>query len=158
MIVMPDCNKWPHKPHPGNNNLWLYLTHYGSLSREHEIEQSLLDLMDVIDSVYHPSDCYIAGLSDGARMAMNVANLRPNRFCAVGMFSPVVHKAQLPASILSPFTIHLYIGKCDIFGYSGKRFHRRLNKMKFPHEFIKLRGNHDWPVWRASLSLFLQSL
>ena len=96
-MVMPDCNKWPFKERPvSHGNLWKCLMHYGRLSREHELEQSISDLMDMIDTTYCVSSCAVAGLSDGGRIAANVANLRPDRVRQVGLFSPVLHKDQLP--------------------------------------------------------------
>lgn len=160
IVVMPDCNKWPYKPHPGKKNLWRYLMRYNRISHEHDIEQSVCELMDMIDSTYCVSGCMIAGLSDGARIAVNVAKLRPERFAAVGMFSPVVHKAQLPGDSIqySAFSIQIYVGKSDFFYPNAKRYHKQLKKMNYPHQWIILSGQHDWPVWREGLSLFLQEM
>ena len=164
IVVMPDCNKWPYKPHPGKKNLWRYLMRYNRISHEHDIEQSVCELMDMIDSTYCVSGCMIAGLSDGARIAANVANRRPERFTAVGMFSPVVHKAQLPKEsvhyFLSQrndfFRIQIYVGKSDFFYPNADRFRKELEKREYPYQWYVLKGRHDWPVWSQGLSLFLQ--
>ena len=45
--------------------------------------------MTMIDTTYQVTDlCAVAGLSDGARIAANIANTRPDRIRTVGLFSP----------------------------------------------------------------------
>ena len=155
ILVMPDCNKWPYKVHPGGKNLCRYLFRYGRVSREHEIEYSISELIAMIDSTYAVSSyCAIAGLSDGARIAANVANLRPERVRTVGLFSPVLHKDQLPQDSTQAY--YIYVGTKDVFAGSGKRFHRRMKRAGYPHQFIELPGSHDWRMWRMCLSNFLE--
>jgi S-formylglutathione hydrolase FrmB len=157
ILVMPDCNKWPYKKHPGKKNLYRYLFRYSRISREHEIEYSVSELMDMIDTTYVVSSyCAIAGLSDGARIAANVANKRPDCIRTVGLFSPVLHKDQLPKD--STLTYYIYVGTKDIFGSSGKRFHKRMKKNDYPHQFIKLQGSHNWRMWRQCFSDFIEKL
>ena len=157
VLVMPDVNKWPYKVHPGGKNLWRYLTRYPRISKEHEIEYSISELMAMVDTTYNVSSfCAIAGLSDGARIAANVANLRPDCIRAVGLFSPVLHKDQLPND--STQTYSVYVGKQDIFRSSGKRFHRRMSKAGYPHRFVVLKGNHNWRMWQACFADFLENL
>ena len=157
ILVMPDCNKWPYKVHPGGQNLCRYLFRYGRVSREHEIEYSISELMAMVDTSYAVSSrCAIAGLSDGARIAANVANLRPDCVRTVGLFSPVLHKDQLPQD--STQTYLIYVGTKDFFGASGKRFHRRMKRADYPHRFIRLSGGHDWRMWRMCLSDFIEQL
>lgn len=158
ILIMPDCNKWPFKQRPvKHGNLWKCLLRYQRLSHEHEIEHALSDLMNMIDTTYCVlPECAFAGLSDGARMAANVANIRPERIRAVGLFSPVLHKDQLPRD--STQTYFIYVGKDDIFAGYGKRFHKRMDKAGYPHEYIRLRGNHNWRMWRMCLSDFLEKL
>ena len=160
MVVMPDCNKWPTRPHPGKKNLWTYLLRYHYISHEHDLEQSIVELMDMIDSTYCVSTAVMAGLSDGARLIANVANRHPGRVVAVGMFSPVLHKAQLPDKNISTpeYGIHIYVGKQDIFYPYAKCFHKRLDKQQYPHQWNLMRGTHDWDVWSQCLSLFLQDM
>lgn len=156
IIVMPDCNKWPYKPHPGHGNLWKSIWRYPRISREHEIELSISELMDWIDTTYCVSYCMIAGLSDGARIAANVANLRPDCIEKVGLFSPVLHKDQTPKHATQTF--YIYVGKNDIFYTNGSRFHKRLNKTGCKHEKIVMKGNHNWKMWRNCLSDFLKKI
>ena len=167
ILVMPDCNKWPLKQRPVNHgNLWKCLTHYGKLSREHQLEHALSDLITMIDSTCCVTPyCAVAGLSDGGRMAANVANLRSDCVRSVGLFSPVLHKNQLPTAItdsrLSTFDFRLstnyyiYVGEIDIFYASGHRFHRRMKRAGYPHRFTKIHAGHNWHMWRLCLSDFL---
>lgn len=156
ILVMPDCNKWPFKERPiDHGNLWKCLTHYGKLSREHELEKSVSDLMDQIDSTYEVSTYSIAGLSDGGRIAANVANLRPDRVRSVGLFSPVLHKEQVPRDSTIKYTI--VTGKVDIFFISGERFQRRLKRAHCPNQLIELEGGgHNWRTWRQCFPIFLE--
>ena len=157
ILVMPDCNKWPFKERPvDHGNLWKCLVHYGRLSREHELEQSISDLMDMIDTVFCVSSCAVAGLSDGGRIAANVANIRPDRVRQVGLFSPVLHRDQLPHDSTQVYFV--YVGNEDIFSPSGKRFHRRLARTRHPHEYVVLKGNHNWRMWRRCLPLFMEQI
>ena len=97
ILVMPDCNKWPFKKRPvDHGNLWKCVLRYSRLSREHQLEEAISDLIDMIDTTYCVSGCAVAGLSDGGRISANVANRRPDRIRAVGLFSPVLHKDQMP--------------------------------------------------------------
>ena len=72
------------------------------------------------------------------------------------LFSPVLHKDQLPKDSTQNYLI--YVGKSDIFGPSGKRFHRRMKRAGYPHRFISLHGGHDWRMWRMCLSDFIEQL
>ena len=156
ILVMPDCNKWPFKERPiTKGNLWKALTHYGKLSREHELEQAVSDLIDLIDSTYAVSSYSIAGLSDGGRIAANVAILRPDKIRYVGLFSPVLHKEQVPRDTTIQFTI--ITGQIDIFFASGDRFRRRLKHAHCPHQLIALEnGGHNWRTWRKCFPMFLE--
>jgi enterochelin esterase-like enzyme len=156
ILVMPDCNKWPFVERPSHhNNLWKCIFHYGRLRNEHTIELALSDLLDMMDSTYCISECSMAGLSDGARMAANLANIRSDRVRRVGMFTPVVYKDQLPAD--TSVIYQVYAGKKDIFLPNAKRFRRRLSRSDYPHyEYFPLKESHNWHMWRRCLSLFLR--
>lgn len=156
ILIMPDCNKWPLKPHPGKRNLWKSLIRYPKISHEHQIEHAVSDLIDKIDTTYNVSSCVIAGLSDGARVAANVANLRPDRISAVGLFSPVLHKEQLPKDSIQMY--YIYVGKKDIFKANGIRFHKRLKKAGYTHRFLEMRGSHNWRMWSNCLSDYLEQI
>lgn len=157
ILVMPDCNRWPFRERPvKHGHLWKCLVRYPKLSHEHEVEQALSDLIDMIDSTYSVSSCAIAGLSDGGRIAANTANLRPDRLRTVGLFSPVLHKDQLPDD--STQTYFIYVGNVDIFYPNGHRFHRRMLKAGYPHTLIVMPGSHNWQIWKMCLSDMLRNL
>ena len=156
ILVMPDCNKWPYKERPCHKKLWKSVIRYPRISREHDLEKAVSDLIDMIDSTYSVSTCAVAGLSDGARIAANIANYRPDRITEVGLFSPVIYKAQLPNDTAIHYSI--YIGTRDFLRPNGKRFHKRMNKRNFPHQYIELRGKHNWAMWQECLKHFLKSL
>ena len=158
ILVMPDVNVEVHEDSPSHYSLWKNICNYSRLCHDHNIEQALVELTAWIDSTFRVSDKhYIAGLSDGARLAANAANLLPGYFSAVGLFSPVVHKEQLPVTNDQLLTTNYYIytGKSDMFHANAKRFNRRLEKAQAPHEYTETLGGHTWRNWRLYLSDYL---
>jgi len=164
ILVMPDVNVEVHEDSPSHYTLWKNICNYSRLCHDHNIEQALVELTAWIDSTFRVSDKhYIAGLSDGARLAANAANLLPGYFSAVGLFSPVVHKEQLPTTNDQlpttnderPTTYYVYTGKSDMFHGNAKRFNRRLQKAQAPHEYTETLGGHTWRNWRLYLSDFM---
>ena len=154
IIVMPDVNYGVHEDRPSHHTLWNNVCKYPYLCHNHDIEKALVELILMIDTTYRVSDeRYIAGLSDGARIAANAANLLPGYFKAIGMFSPVVHKKQLPQDST---TVYVYTGKRDMFHANAKRFNRRLEKKQIAHVYIETTGGHTWRNWRIYLSDFLR--
>ena len=157
ILVMPDVNKWPFKERPvDHGNLWKCVMHYGKLCREHELEYAISDLIDMIDTTYNVSACAIAGLSDGARIAANVANKRPDRIRTVGLFSPVLRKDQMPND--STQTYYVYVGQDDMFFASGDRFRRRMERAHRPCHWVAVPGHHNWRMWRQFYWDFLEKL
>ena len=130
IVVMPDCGRWPvtSRPSAHNSTIWKCMFRYAGLIHEHEVEEAMSDLMDMIDSTYCVSWCAIAGMSDGARMAINAANKRPDRIRDVALFSSVWHNDQRPVDSTQNYSV--YAGKKDFFyGYS-QRFGRWMNRHK----------------------------
>ena len=161
ILVMPDVNVNPKEGTPTHRSLFNNIMNYSRLCHDHDIERSLVDLMVFVDSTFRVSDKhYIAGLSDGARIAANTANLLPGYFEAVGMFSPVVHKEQLPITDNpSPIThYYVYSGKTDMFHANAKRFNRQLDKTQIPHIYTETIGGHTWRNWRIHLSDFMEQI
>ena len=154
ILVMPDVNAGVHEDRPSHHTLWNNVCKYPQLCHNHDIEKALIELILMIDTTYRVSDeRYIAGLSDGARIAANAANLLPGYFKAIGMFSPVVHKKQLPQDSAA---VYVYTGKKDMFHANAKRFNRRLEKKQIAHVYIETTGGHTWRNWRIYLSDFLR--
>jgi len=157
IVVMPDCNTGVHEDRPSHHTLWNNVVHYPRLCRDHSLELALEDLMQYMDTTYRVSDQrYIAGLSSGARIAANIVNRYPDKFQAVGLFSPVVYKEQMPKADIPPF--YIYMGKDDMFINNGRRFHKRLTKKGVPHIYIETSGGHTWRNWRFYLTDFLERL
>lgn len=157
ILVMPDCNLWPIKERPVKHNQTLgrCMFGYGALTREHTIEHALSDLIDLIDSTFCTADCAIAGMSDGARMALNAANTRPDRIRSVALFSPVLRKEHMPQDSTQQYA--LYVGQKDFFYGNGKRFSERLAAAGHPHTWIEYPVSHNWLLWCPSLSHFLET-
>jgi len=153
ILVMPDVNVKPQEGKPTHRSLFNNIMNYSRLCHDHDIERALVELTAFVDSAFRVSNKhYIAGLSDGARMAANTSNLMPNYFSAVGLFSPVVHKQQLPKDSA---TYYVYSGKTDMFHMNAKRFNRHLNKIHAPHEYTETIGGHTWRNWRLYLSDYM---
>ena len=165
IVVMPDCNTGPHEDRPSHHTLWNNVVHYPRLCRDHSLERAMEDLMLHIDTTYCVSDRrYIAGLSSGARIAANIVNRYPNHFQALGLFSPVVYKEQLPNYSLANDTsslgtsYHIYMGSSDMFINNGRRFHKRLTKSGVDHFYMENEGGHTWRNWRIYLADFLKQI
>ena len=174
IVVMPDCNTGVHEDRPSHHTLWNNIIHYPRLCRDKNIEHSLVELIQQVDSLYPTSTkCAIAGLSDGARIASNIATALPDRFSAVGLFSPVIptdhtpslksarakiaaHQQAVQDSIAPIPSFYIYVGKNDLFYPGAKRLHKRLDKLNFPHEFIVTEGSHVWRNWRMYLNDFVK--
>ena len=157
IVVMPDCNTGVHEDRPSHHTLWNNVWHYPRLCRDHSLELAMEDLMLHIDTTYRVSGrCTIAGFSSGARIAANIVNRYPDRFQAVGLFSPVVYKEQMPKTDIPPF--YIYMGKDDMFINNGRRFHKRLTKSSIDHFYTENEGGHTWRNWRLYLSDFLTQL
>lgn len=156
ILVMPDVNVKPQEGKPTHRSLFNNILNYSRLCHDHDIERALVELTAFVDTAYRVSNKhYIAGLSDGARIAANTANLLPGYFSAIGLFSPVIHKEQMPKDSA---TYCVYTGIKDMFHGNAKRFNRRLEKAQAPHEYIETIGGHTWRNWRLYLSDFIQKI
>lgn len=164
IVVMPDCNTGVHEDRPSHHTLWNNVWHYPRLCRDHSLELALEDLMQYMDTTYRVSDQrYIAGFSSGARIAANIVNRYPDKFQAVGLFSPVVYKEQIPqksqiSNHKSQISYHIYMGRSDMFINNGRRFHKRLTKSGIDHFYMESEGAHTWRNWRIYLTDFLERL
>ena len=166
ILVMPDCNVYPHEDRPSHHTLFNNIMHYSRLVRNHQIEHSISELIQMVDTTYRVScQNYIAGLSDGARMAANIVNNHPDKFTAIGMFSPVVHKSQLPSAENHNIDYYVYVGKQDMFYFNGKRFSKLLENEiskrntendNICYYYSESTGGHNWRNWRRYLADFLR--
>lgn len=158
ILVMPDCNRWPNTSRPSyhNRTLWPTMLRYPILIHEHKVEHALSDLIDMIDTTFCVSSCAVAGLSDGARMSINIANTRPDRIRKVALFSPVWHRDQIPQD--STQIYYIYAGEKDYFYSYGVRLLHYLERTNQPHHWVVFPWRHIWPMWCLSLSHFLQCM
>ena len=157
VIVMPDCNMGPQEGHPSHHTLWNNVVHYPRLCRDHSLEHGLSDLMQMIDSTYRVSDKRaVAGLSSGARIAANIVNQYPDCFEAIGMFSPVAYKSQVPTPEVHDTRYYIYMGTDDMFLNNGRHFSQRLTQSGKEHCYTETGGGHYWRNWRAYLLDFIQ--
>lgn len=176
VVVMPDCN--PKNRKDGKRrNLWQNVFSYPDLCKG-GFEDGFTELEGFIHSRYRVSKEQnkraIAGLSSGARQAVNIVNLQPKAFCAVGLFSPVVTKKQLPEknkdtgpansnfieiayfdTTTKEPAYRIYLGKTDPFYCNGKRFYKRLQKQGINSTLYETKGGHTWRSWHEFLIDFL---
>ena len=164
LLVMPDVNVDPKEYKPTHRSLFTNVMNYSRLCHDRNIERALVELTALVDSTFRVSnEHYIAGLSDGARMAANSANMLPDYFAAVGLFSPVVHKQQLPGAASAEKDYQrpnylIYTGKKDMFHGNAKTFHKYMDKAQIPHEYTETIGGHTWRNWRLYLSDFITKI
>ena len=158
VIVMPDCNIDTDDDQPCHHSLLKSVTGYPRLRQDRSLEFAMDDLIRHIEQTYPVSDRRaIAGLSSGARIAANIVKHYPGLFEAVGLFSPVVYKEQLPEEP-STTQYHIYTGKNDLFIQNGRRLHKQLNKRGITHSYTETCGAHCWRNWRIYLADFLSQL
>ena len=188
IVVMPDCNVVRRIQRGKRTNLLRNMLNYPALCKG-DFEAAFYELQAFIASHYIVSDAphhtAIAGLSSGARQAANIAILQPDTFSVIGLFSPVVHKKQLPkgthsspsaaewyadslsaeivgnASVrcnLMPTSYAIYVGTNDLFYRNARRCHRRLHDRHIPCTLHETTGGHTWHNWRLFLIDFLPTL
>lgn len=157
VVVMPDVN--PRKLIGQKETIGMIrnLLHYPSwLHRDFE---QVFPQMDSLLSIRYriSSDRQsraVAGLSAGAMQACNLANVNENRFQYVGLFSPVVHRKQLPTNQSAIYWIGS--GKVDIFHSQSTRFVKKIKDKQISFVYYNTSGGHTWRNWRLYLSEFLQ--
>ena len=157
VVVMPDVN--PRKLIGQKEKIGMIrnLLHYPSwLHRDFE---QVFPQMDSLLSIRYriSSDRKsraVAGLSAGAMQACNLANVNENRFQYVGLFSPVVHRKQLPTDQSTTYWIGS--GKVDIFHAQSTRFVKKSKDKQISVVYYNSSGGHTWRNWRLYLSEFLQ--
>jgi enterochelin esterase family protein len=96
----------------------------------------------------------VAGLSAGATQSVVLANMYKDNLRYAGLFSPIVHRRQLPDTRNTIYWIGT--GKTDIFHSQSRRFVRKLQQRQIPYVFFETQGGHVWRNWRLYLSKFLQ--
>ena len=157
VVVMPDVNPRKLIGQKETIGMMRNLLHYPSwlhLDFERVFPQmdSLLSIRYRISS--DRKSRAVAGLSAGAMQACNLANVNENRFQYVGLFSPVVHRKQLPTDQSATYWIGS--GKVDIFHSQSCRFVKKIKDKQTSFVYYNTSGGHTWRNWRRYLSEFLQ--
>lgn len=157
IVVMPDANPKKLVGQDENvalmRNLLLYSTWF------HQDFERIFPEMDSQLSAHYriSSDMNmraVAGLSAGASQSVVLANLYKDNFRYAGLFSPIVHRRQLPDTRNTIYWIGT--GKTDIFHSQSKRFVRKMHRQQIPYVFFETQGGHVWRNWRLYLYEYLQ--
>lgn len=157
VVVMPDVNPRKLIGQKETIGMMRNLLHYPCWF--HRDFERVFPQMDSLLSVHYriSSDRQsraVAGLSAGAMQACNLANVNGNRFQYVGLFSPVVHRKQLPTDQSTIYWIGS--GKVDIFHSQSCRFVKKIKDKQTSFVYYSTSGGHTWGNWRLYLSEFLQ--
>ncbi len=157
IVVMPDANPKGLVGQDESVGLMQNLLRYASWFHQ-DFERIFPQMDSFIATRYRISSDMnmraVAGLSAGASQSAVLANMYRDNFRYVGLFSPIVHRKQLPDNRNTFYWIGT--GKTDIFHPQSKRFARKLQQKQIPHFYFKSTGGHVWRNWRLYLSEFLQ--
>jgi len=157
IVVMPDAN--PKKLVGQNEDVSLMwnLLHYSSWFH-HDFERIFPQMDSFLSSRYRISSDMnmraVAGLSAGAYQSATLANMYENNFKYVGLFSPILHRKQLPCNQNVIYWVGS--GKKDIFHSQSRHFVRKLHQRQIPYVYHETQGGHVWRNWRLYLSEYLQ--
>ena len=157
IVVMPDANPKKLIGQDENTSLMKNLIHYHSWF--HYDFERIFPAMDSFLSTRYciSSDMNkraVAGLSAGSTQSATLAKMYEDKFKYVGLFSPFIHRKQLPSSKNTIYWIGS--GKADIFHPQSKKFVKRIQQRQIPYIYYETQGGHTWRNWRLYLSEFLQ--
>ncbi len=157
VVVMPDVNPRKLIGQKETIGMMRNLLHYPCWLHR-DFEQVFLQIDSLLSVHYRISSDRksraVAGLSAGAMQSCNLANVNENRFQYVGLFSPVVHRKQLPTNQSTTYWIGS--GKVDIFHSQSCRFVKKIKDKQTSFFYYSTSGGHTWRNWRLYLSEFLQ--
>ena len=157
IVVMPDAN--PKKLIGQNEQVSLMknLIHYHSWFH-YDFERTFPKMDSFLSTRYRLSSDMnrraVSGLSAGSTQSVTLAKMYEDNFKYVGLFSPIVHRKQLPSSRNTIYWIGS--GKTDIFHLQSKKFVKRIHQRQIPYLYYETPGGHTWRNWRLYLSEFLQ--
>ncbi len=159
VLVMPDANPEcliSQKENIGIvKNIMLYPTW-----NDREFELCFPGMDAHLNGLYRlsskPGSRAVAGLSAGAKQAANLANMYDSTFSAVGMFSPVVGRKQLPRTAYAKYWIGGGTG--DLFHHRINKFRKRMQRNHNLYTMYNTRGGHTWRNWRVYFTEFVQTL
>lgn len=156
IVVMPYCIPQDTIQAVRIRSFTYNICHYGRLKRG-EFERTFSSLDSCIRKRYNclpDSQCAVAGLSYGGRVAANVA--RQRNYKVTGLFSPVLTSESLPLQ-QNKSLYWIRIGRHDIFEPLSRRYRRQLLKLHQPIDYMRTPGSHNWKNWRQYLIDFLKS-
>lgn len=159
ILVMPDAN--PEEVIGTKENLTLMknIFLYPAWNRL-DFEKCFPAMDDYLSGLYRFSPRLggraVAGLSAGAKQSCNLANMYDSTFVAVGLFSPVVSRKQLPRSNYSRYWIGGGVG--DLFHHRINGFRKKLQRRHIPYTMYNTVGGHTWRNWRVYFTEFVQTI
>ncbi len=157
IIVMPDANPKKLIGQDEHVSLMKNLLHYHSWFH-YDFERVFPNMDSFLSTHYRISSDMnkraVSGLSAGSTQSVTLANMYEDNFKYVGLFSPIVHRKQLPKNRNTIYWIGS--GRMDIFHSQSKRFVKRIDQRHIPYIYYETQGGHTWRNWRLYLSEFLQ--
>ena len=157
VIVMPDANPKKLIGQDEHVSLTSNLFHYHSWYH-YDFEHTFPTMDSFLATHYRISSDRntraVCGLSAGATQSVTLSNMYEDNFKYVGLFSPIVHRKQLPSSKNTIYWIGS--GKTDIFHSQSKKFVKWIHQRQIPYIYYETNGGHTWRNWRLYLSEFLQ--
>ena len=154
IIVMPYC--FTRTREDQTNHIF---TRYDDLVKR-RFEQQFPALMARVEATFPIAQDYskrfIAGLSSGARQALNLADTA--RCSVVGLLSPVLARSEYPTPKPQIPIYWIATGNGDAFRAETKHFARYLDEQGMPYQLEYVEGKHNWQVWAPVLPEFLKDL
>lgn len=159
ILVMPDANPECFVGQDEHISLLKNILHFSQWSNQ-EFERCYPEMEAFLKEKYRFADWQgsraVAGLSAGAKQSANLANMFDSTFSAVGLFSPVIGKEQLPVSHFSEYWISG--GSGDILHPQMTAFCRKLKREGVKYTAHTTIGGHTWRNWRVYFSEFVQGI
>lgn len=155
VVAMPYCIPDDTTQAVRQRSFFYNASHYTRLKKG-DFERTFPELTGMVRALYavDTSRQAVAGLSYGARVAANVA--KTGSYSAVGLFSPVLGRRQLPDS-LTASSYWVSVGSRDVFfRRRGRRLYRWLQAAGVSCSYREIEAGHNWKNWRVALELFLK--
>ena len=157
IVVMPDANPRKLIGQDENVSLMKNLLHYHSWFH-YDFERTFPKMDSFLSTRYRLSADMkmraVSGLSAGSTQSVTLAKMYEDNFRYVGLFSPIVHRKQVPTSKNTIYWIGS--GKTDIFHLQSEKFVKRIHQRQIPYIYYETKGGHTWRNWRLYLSEFMQ--
>ena len=157
IVVMSDANPKKLIGQDEQVSLMKNLIHYRSWFH-YDFERTFPQMDSFLSTRYRLSADMnlraVSGLSAGSTQSVTLAKMYEDNFKYVGLFSPIVHRKQLPTSRNTIYWIGS--GKTDIFHLQSKKFVKRIHQREIPYLYYETKGGHTWRNWRLYLAEFLQ--